>query len=205
MPYYGTSPLRFARLRADERFEDLTDLGDDAGGVAVRGQVDDDAVDSFVEYPTLDLLGHLLGRTGERPSTACLFDVARRAETIDHQTQQRAGLQSSGVAADFVATLPQHVQFGGQVVDVGEQVEMVGVARGQPEGLLLTAAAKHDRDVVPVARLVDGVLGAIPLAGEAGSLAVEHRDDDLQSLFELFEPLGERVEVEAQLPVFELE
>ena len=87
----------------------------------------------------------------------------------------------------------------------GDQVEVVGVSRGQPERLLFAAAAEHDRDVVAEARLVDRALGVIPLAGERGPFAVGHRDDDLKRLLELLESLGERVEFEAELLVFELE
>jgi len=49
------------------------------------------------------------------------------------------------------------------------------------------------------------ILGVIPLAREGGPLAVGSSDDDLQGLFELLESLGERVEFEAELLVFEFE
>ena len=48
-------------------------------------------------------------------------------------------------------------------------------------------------------------VGAIPLAGHSGTLAGEHALDDDQGLFELFEPVGERAELEAERVVLELE
>jgi hypothetical protein len=47
--------------------------------------------------------------------------------------------------------------------------------------------------------------GAVVLAGEGWPVALQHRQDDLQGLVELVEPLGEGAELEAERVVFEFE
>ena len=54
-------------------------------------------------------------------------------------------------------------------------------------------------------RLVDRVLHLVVLAVERRALVAQHREDDLQRLLELLEPVGERAELEAERVVLELE
>ena len=82
---------------------------------------------------------------------------------------------------------------------------MVEVLGGQRNCLLLAAAADHQRDVVPEARVGHRVLRAVVLAVHGRPLALDHREDDLQRLVELVEPVGERAELVAELIVLELE
>ena len=54
-------------------------------------------------------------------------------------------------------------------------------------------------------RLVDRVVHLVVLAVERRPLVAQHREDDLQRLLELLEPVGERAELEAERVVLELE
>lgn len=64
--------------------------------------------------------------------------------------------------------------------------------------------ANHERNVVAEARGGPHLLRAIVLAGEGRLVvAVRHRQDDLESLVQLVEPIGEGAELEAELLVLE--
>jgi hypothetical protein len=59
--------------------------------------------------------------------------------------------------------------------------------------------------VLAETRIGHRLLGAVVLAGERRSLALEHRQDDLQRLVQLVEAIGEGAELVAELIVLELE
>jgi len=113
--------------------------------------------------------------------------------------------QRRAVPAGLVTPAGQRFHLAGELRERGDHVEVVEVTRGQAERLLLAATTDQQRDVVAEARLGGGVLGLVVAAGEGGPLALDHRQDDLQRLFELVEPVGEGAELIAQLVVFEFE
>ncbi len=82
---------------------------------------------------------------------------------------------------------------------------MVELTRRERDGLLLAAAADHQRNVVAEAGIGHRLLGAVVRAGERRALALDHRHDDLERLVELVEPVGERAELVSELVVLELE
>jgi hypothetical protein len=120
----ATTALFGIRLGVDERFERVAHLRDDTWRVAVCRKVDDHAVDACVEHPTFDLLGYLIGRADDRPGGVRLPEVPWCVIAVDdHHRQQAAGFQSCRVAVDFVATLPEYVEFAGQLGYICDDVE----------------------------------------------------------------------------------
>ena len=82
---------------------------------------------------------------------------------VEHHGQQAARFQRCGVAVGFGHRSASAPQLARKFAHARDDVEVVGVLGGQPEGLLLTAATEHHRNVVAVAGLVDGVFSVIPL------------------------------------------
>ncbi len=123
----------------------------------------------------------------------------------DAHVELLADRDLGAVAAEALAVGGEGVELAGHLVDRSGQVGLVGVLGHEPQGLLLAAAPDHHRDATDRRRLVDGVLDLVAGAVEARALVAEHRQDDLQRLLQLLEPVGEGAELEAERVVLELE
>ena len=77
----------------------------------------------------LNLLGDVVGAAREHASSS-LPGLSGLALSSTQDRQQGAGLQRLRVAPDLVTPLGQRVEFAGQFVEAGDDVEVVGVARG---------------------------------------------------------------------------
>ena len=102
--------------------------------------------------------------------------------------------------------LLKNLEFVWDLVDrTAREVGLVGVLGNHPQRLLLTTASDHDRDTGNRPRGVDRVGDLVVLPRETHLLSAKHRDHDLQCLFELLEPVGERAKLKAEGVMFELE
>ena len=96
------------------------------------------------------------------------------------------------------------VEFAGDVGGCAQQVRFVGVLRDHPQRLALAAAADHHGDLRQRRRHIESVGDPIAVTVEAGCLAGEHAEDDLQRLLEALEPIGERPELIPERIMFQL-
>jgi hypothetical protein len=89
-------------------------------------------------------------------------DLVRRGVLIYQHGQQDAGLERRAIASGLVARLGQRIEFARQLIESGDDVEMVGVARRDGEGLLFAAATDEDRDAIAITRFGQRRFGGVP-------------------------------------------
>ena len=99
----------------------------------------------------------------------------------------------------------QRVELARHVGGLGNQVRFVGILRDHPQRLALTATTDHHGDPAHRSGRVERVVDLVVPAREAGLLAAQHRQDDLQGLLQLLEAIGERSELDAKGVMLQLE
>lgn len=147
------------RSETDQRAQSVTNRSDHTR--RVERQVNDHAVDSRVQHLGLDLFDDVVDAAHQHALAHLGRDLVRRGILIHQHGQQDAGLQRA-IVSGLVAPLGQRIEFARQLIESGDDVEMVGVARRDGEGLLFAAATDEDRDAIAITRFGQRRFGGVP-------------------------------------------